>query len=346
MKEGEDKWENISSHVQSFYSEVLNKVLPHARSAQNFVFGSPDHIPTTFESKISTENLLKDSPYFYDGKNDYIHFTDLQSLFAILSVGYIRMSEFGNLIDKHELIYGAKVFEDEPLFQFNESELEQLKENVFCFSMSEYSEKTITNPFMWEAYAKKNNGVCIRFKLTKPDPYTFIIGKVLYGRDNLAPLIQLKELILNYHPRAKMFPSEILKLIMELESLHKAKKYNIENEVRLLLRRDKSKYKEHDLETIYKDINSRDEVKYFNKLFLKGRHELLERNLKQSIGLEEDKIFNIFPQIEITNIVLGNALTISNKLNIFDLLNKTKESFKYDFIISHYTQEEEIIPFR
>lgn len=342
----EDKWASVSVDMQSFYSDVLNKVLPHARSAGNFVMGSPDFTPTTFEGKISTENLLKDSPYFYDGQNDYIHFTDLQSLTAILSSGYIRMSEFGNLIDKQELIYGAKVFENEPLFQFNETELEQLKENIFCFSMSEYSEATITNPFMWEAYAKRNNGVCIRFKLTKPDPYTFIIGKVLYGRDNLAPLIQLKNLILSYKATAKMFPTDILKLILELETLHKAKKYNIENEVRLLLRRDKEQYKDHDLETIYKDINGRDEVKYFNKLFLKGRHVIIERNLKENLGFPDDKILDSFPQIEITNIVLGNGLSIPDKLDIFDLLNKIKANFKYEFTISHYNQEEEILPFR
>src|SRR5260221_6194725 len=102
-------WSNIvSNKIQNFYLEIINKVLPYARAASSSVWGSPDVEPRSFEGKISTDMLFKDSPYEYTGDGNFIHFSSLQGLINILNSGYLRMSEFGNLIDNQELIYGAQ----------------------------------------------------------------------------------------------------------------------------------------------------------------------------------------------------------------------------------------------
>jgi hypothetical protein len=346
MENSIDNWSDISSDIQSFYTEVINKILPHARSAGNLVVGSPDHAPTTFRGKISTNNLLKESPYEFSGENDFLHFTSLQSLIQILDTGHIRMSEFGNLIDKQELSYAASIFENEPLFSYKEHELDLFKQSLFCLSLLEYSADTVINPFMWEAYGKKGRGTCLRIKLTKPNPYSFVIGKVLYGYENLYSLHKLKELALSFKPKAKIFPSNFFSLILELQSFHKSKKFSVENEIRLLFREDKDPYKNHDHLTIYKSVNPNDEVKYFNKLFIKNRHELLERNKVNTIGMEADKILDISPQIEIQEIIIGNSLKVEEKIALLDLLTEIKTKHKYDFQIKHLTPEQEILNFR
>lgn len=337
-KNNNEDWCNvISNKIQSFYSEVINKILPHAREASSFVLGSPDIEPKSFEGKISTDMLFKDSPYEYGGDGNFIHFSSLQGLITILNSGYLRMSEFGNLLDKQELIYGAKVFEGHPLFKLD---ISALKQNIFCLSACEANDLTKRNHFMWEVFASEGNGVIIEYKLTKKNPYSFILGKVQYGLSKLQPLELLRDLAIDFHKKKDFFPSNFMEVIMELQAFHKAKKYEIENEVRMFFREDKPLHEEHSFLTIYKDINSKNEIKYFNKLFLKGRHEFI--NDEAISKIPEDKILDIAPQIEITNIILGFNLSIENKLDIMKHLLKLKEKHHYEFRISHITLEDEI----
>jgi hypothetical protein len=337
-------WDQVSFEISQYYKEVINKILPLAKPASSMVFGSPDEKPITFTSKLSSnESLFTNSPYEYSGENDYLHFTSLQSLTSILNQGFFRMSEFGNLSDNHELIFGGKVFSEDGDFKFKENSFNHYKENIFCLSMSQYSEDTLLNPFMWEAYSQKTLGASIRFKINKPRPYGFALGKVLYGEEKLESLKKLKEIAVEYRKKGLMFPDNFAESITELYAFHKAKKFEIENEVRIIFRKDKDPYEKHKYFTIYRDVTSNNNIKYFNQIFLKGRHETLKELEKK--GDYSNDVLEYFPQIEITDIYLGSGINVYVKLDIYDLLQEFKEKHKYEFKIHHLHIDNQIQTF-
>lgn len=322
--------------VDHFISTVIHPVLPNAKLKESFINGAPT---TYFEGKLSSGELFKKTDYEYKGDGKFIHYTSLLGLKTILDSGFLRMSEFGNLIDKNELHYAASVFSENPIFSFDKTKTEQLKDSILCLSICESNERTKKNDLMWEVYGDKGKGAIIEFELTKKDPYFFILGKMQYGIEGLKPLSELKKLAENYinNKDNVMFPNNFPELLLELQSFHKSKRYEGENEIRLLLKRNK----EFPEDTIYEDINSNQEVKYFNKLFLKGRYPYAEDEIKPNeYGIS---IFDEFPQIEIKNIILGFNISVENKIAITDLLNEIKAKHNYEFEIFQINDEKEII---
>ena len=264
--------------IEKFKNEVIKPIFPNVQFESSMMLTASGEPATSFKGKLSPIELFKNAgDYQYDGDGKFLHYTPLFGIKAILETGFLRMSEFGNLIDKEELQYAAKVFEDNPVFQIKKEELEQLKENTFCLSMCESNEITKRDAFMWEVYGDKGKGVFIEFEFTKKDPKKFLLGKVQYGNESLKPLKDLKTGVEKFaKDEQNILPNNFNEFFMEMQSFHKAERYNIEQEVRLFLKVKKQAHKEHKLESIYKDINSNQEVKYFNKLFLKGRHPFLQ----------------------------------------------------------------------
>ena len=325
-------------NVTKFRKEVINPIFPNADFKSSFMVSSPDEPATSFKGELSTNNLFKETDYEYKGDGRFLHYTSLFGIKAILETGFLRMSEFGNLIDKKELQYGARVFEDNSIFQFDKDELEKLKNNLFCLSACESNEFTKRDGFMWEVYADKGKGVLLEFELTKKNPKKFLLGKVQYGDNSLQPLKIIKAHAEQFvKDNEGFFPNNFLQLFMEIQSFHKAERYKVEQEVRLFLKVEKEAHENHTLESIYKDINSNQEVKYFNQLYLKGRHPYL--NFKYPFSDEEDEVFNEFPQIEIKNIILGYNISVENKVDLAYFLCNLKKEHKYDFKISQICDE-------
>lgn len=335
---------SINNHrnVDKFIKEVINPMFPNARFASSFMHSGYEEPATSFEGKLSPINLFKDTDYEYKGDHKFIHYTSLLGLKAILETGYLRMSEFGNLIDKNELQYASEIFIDNPIFQIKKEKLEQLKENLFCLSMCESNEKTKRNAFLWEVYGDKGKGAVIEFELTKKNPKHFLLGNIQYRNETLDKLRELKKNAVNFEINNNgFFPNNFIELLTEIQSFHKSKRYNAEKEVRLFLKTDKRQYEEHQRESIYKDINSNQEVKYFNKLYLKGKHPFMD--FKYPFSDEDDAVFNEFPQIEIKNIILGYNISTENKDDLADLFCSIKREHNYDYKINHINEEGNII---
>jgi hypothetical protein len=326
-----------SEEVETFYREVFRKILPNASHSSAAWFGSKEN----YEAWHSPFNFLKDSIYEYKGNHDFIHFTTPIGLASILHSGFLRMSEFGNLQDRQEIIYASQVFDGIPEIDLKKEVLDSSKKLVFCLSMSEYNENTLTNPFMWEAYSLKGHGACIRYRLTKPNPRQFLIGKLQYGQGELKIIQELKDHVLTYLKRGKSLPRNFTNLLLALFSFHKAERFRIENEVRMFLNLDDMVGPNLKLETLYQDVNGSNQVKYFNKLFLKNRHEL--EKLCKKANIPFSAILDIFPQIEITEIILGFSNSIESLHDKVKFLNALKKKYKYEFSIKYLSPELEII---
>lgn len=335
-----DSWQKAREKVNKFETEVIKPVFPNARFASSFMVGSPEQAPNSFEPKLSSGELLKNTDYEYGGDGKYIHYTTLFGLKSILESGFLRMSEFGNLIDEKELIYAASVFDGNPLFKFHPEKLKCLKENLFCLSLCQSNEATKRNHLMWEVYGDKGKGVIIELELNKQDPFFFLLGKIQYGEEALEPIKKLKTLSEEFSKTHEgFFPNNFLEFILEMQSFHKVKIFEAEQEIRLLMKEDKGQYDSHKHETIYRDINSNQEVKYFNKLYLKERYPF-EDSIKAESKIN---ILDSYPQIVIKNIILGYNISIKNKVDIMFLLNDLKVKHNYNFKISHINDEGEIL---
>ncbi len=334
----DEAWKPAHDNVRKFENDVLQKIFPNARLASAGMFGSPEIAPSSFKAKISPENLFKDTVYEYKGNGNFIHFTSLIALKSILDSGWIRMSDFSNLVDKQELVYASSIFEKDGFYTQEFNKIEDLKRNVFCLSACESSLQTQTDSFMWEIYGDKGSGVFIEFEYTNKEPYSHNLGNVLYGKKNLNSLIQLKELYNQFRSDTNNFSvQDIFNLILEIKAFHKANRYQKEKEVRFLFKNDKNNYDEHDHESIYEDFNSRQEVKYFSKLYLKGRNPIVtDENLKKHTEIE---ICKYYPQIEIKRICLGYNISIENKVDIMTFISKLKATHNYDFELWHINNE-------
>jgi hypothetical protein len=342
MEKSELIWQQSHKKIDLFLDTVIKQVFPNARFAFKSMFGTPDVAPNYFNGILSPENIFKDTLYEYKGNGKFIHFTSLLSLNSILDKGWLRMSEFRNLIDQNELLYASKVFSDNSLFTPERGTLNNIKENIFCLSACEANSETKTDSYLWEVYADNGNGVYIEYEFSEPQPVHHIFGKVRYGDDELAQLRYLKTLFETFRNTNKDFsPENILELILEAQAFHKAKIYSSEKEVRLLLRVDKQKYDEHHDLRIYQDINSKQEIRYFSKLFLKGRHPLVNNESIEKFGL--NSILKLTPQIEIKNIVLGFNIAIEKKIEIMHFLQKVKKMYGYEYSLSHINDEKKII---
>ena len=252
------------------------------------------------------------------------------------------MSEFRNLIDQNELLYASKVFSDNQLFTPQLETLNRVKVNIFCLSACEATDETKTDSYLWEVYGDKGKGVFIEYEFSDPKPYHHIFGKVRYGDLELAQLRNLKSLFEEFRNANDNFsPGKFIELILEAQAFHKSDKYSSEKEVRMLLRVDKQQYEEHNDIKIYQDINSKQEIRYFSKLFLKGRHSFLTKENIEKIGLEN--IIKITPQIEIKKVVLGFNVSIENKVEIMYFLQKVKKLHNYEFELWHLNDEKKFI---
>jgi hypothetical protein len=343
MENVNDSWQKARKKVDEFETKVIKPVFPNARFESSFMVGSPEQAPNSFDPKLSPEELLKNTDYEYDGNGKYIHYTTLFGLKLILESGFLRMSEFGNLIDEKELIYAASVFEDNPLFNFDPEKLKHLKENLFCLSLCQSNETTKRNHLMWEVYGDKGKGVIIELELNKQDPYFFLLGKMQYGEEALEPIKKLKSLAEEFsNSHGGFFPNKFQEFILEMQSFHKVKIFEAEQEIRLLMKEDKEEYESHNHRTIYRDINSKQEVKYFNKLYLKERYPF-----EDSIVTDKKiDVLDSYPQIEIKNIILGYNISIENKVDLMFFLNDLKTQHKYNFKISQMNDEGEIFEMR
>ena len=77
---------------------------------------------------------------------------------------------------------------------------------------------------------------------------------------------------------------------------------------------------------------------------LEGRKDVFKHE-----GISDELIedyFSFYPTIKIKRIILGNNLTVEQKLPIVTLLHDLNKQFKYDFKIEHINNESELLAWR
>lgn len=332
-----DNADDAQEIAEKFDKEVLKIKLPHSTFCFRYYAGD-------ISLRMVYENLFNDTVY-ETNENRLSHFTSLQGLISILKGGFLRLSEMNHLNDNNELHYGAKVFKSEKLDKVKLDEIIKThKENCFTLSTCISSTEINTNFFMWETYGNKGNGAIIEFEIVYNDVKSILLGKMQYGIDELEPLKDINDLADTFYKNNNFKPTNFPLDIIELLAFHKEKKYTDENEVRLFIKLDKPKDGEHIHFATYQDITNTNDVKWFFRLFLEGRKDVLEKE-----GIEKELIddyFDFYPTIKIKRILLGSSISFEQKRLIFNLLNEIKKPNNfYDFEIVHLNNENEVLKF-
>lgn len=164
---------------------------------------------------------LKDTPFYLDSENDFIHFTTLDALYSILNTGFLRLYNLNNMDDKNEMEYAFR----ELAFK---GSTEKAKEQLYCFSMCSSKEVFSGNTkeqehLLWKLHGRDGHGVILRVKIENNLKWYFYhLSKVYYGTDNFGSI--------------KSFNSNIDNQILDPKICCFIKNpiYKFENEVRLI----------------------------------------------------------------------------------------------------------------
>jgi hypothetical protein len=331
--ENKDVWDLHSDKIQSFFDSVIKTVFPNSRFRNTQSIGSPSIAPNFFNGTISPENLFIGTKYEPPNDSLLIHFTNIFGLLSILKSGYFRMSEFINFEDKSEFIYSSSILNHQPFSYLSDSDLDNLKKDLFAISSCLSNEKTKRNHFMWDKYANNGKGVCIEFDIKLNNPQ-YTLGKILYGSENLDIIDQLKNLTeLFMKENANFSVSNYIQFFSTVLSFHKSKKYSLEDEVRLFYLKDKSI---NDI-NYFQDLNSNSIMTDFIKIY----HDISKHPFYNNEN-SDLPYFNSIPRIEIKNIILGYNLTYDQIKSIKVKLDEIKKEFDYKFRVSQINEEEEI----
>ncbi|MHA8055650.1 DUF2971 domain-containing protein [Aquirufa nivalisilvae] len=336
-----DEFQQEVNEIQNFVNEVLNQSFPNWALKSFGTFKKVNSKANTFFGEASKTQIFEGTPYQYIGNHQFLHFTSLISLKAILDCGWLRMSELGNLSDKTEYLYAASNILGG---EFSKVDLDSIKETLFCLSACEVSHENNIDPYLWNVYGDQGKGVSIEYEFSNFNIYDYLFGNVLYGIESLD---LLKEVLHNFNiyknSNRGIYPTNFLNLISDILVFHKAGQFKSEKEVRLFWRSEKSSWEKHEKLLIYEDFNTIQEVRYFVKLFLKGRNPYIT-NVEVS-DLKEIEMLDYIPQVEIKKITLGSNISIEKKLKINELLCYLKKKHNYEYSIFHLNTDSEILPF-
>lgn len=259
---------------------------------------------------------LKNTPFFYNIENDFIHFTSMDSLFSILNSKHIRLYNLPNMDDKFELDYAKNIL------SFDKENNDKVKEQLYILSMC--SASSVLNEIdkkkehlLWKLYGKNGNGIMIKLKIENDlDLWmNYYLSECFYNLDNFQAIKELNEIT----------ESEILDL--KIGSFIKLPIYEFENEIRLVFDKENSpQMTDSNNKILYPKI-------YHDKLNKSDNISYIQLPLTNFFNLNSDIYSNPtiktyknyeIPKIRIDEIFLGyrfNEIDLKNiqeKIAIYD----------------------------
>lgn len=281
---------------------------------------------------------IESSDFYFLESNMFIHYTTLRNAVSIINDGYFRLNSLAYLDDPQELLYAG----NEILGNYEQEELEALKNQIFCISLCEYSTEKKDNFDSWRLYGDNGLGVGIVFHFgsnTKAwlDNY---LSKIHYGKNEVNTSSEeettekfklLKtnhdEFITENEGKVDLLSSifgrkgKIPEWIAIFLAFHKSSLYIPENEIRFL--RYGNKFGNYSF-----SLNQLNERTYFDKLFIKTRTNLnwiKEETKAYALDVQHDiydsdwirKVTASCPIVEIDKLIIGYR-----RLNDFRKLKK------------------------
>lgn len=263
--------------------------------------GSNSKVNSSFYCILPENNNLQNSRYYYKENANLIHFTNFDSLKAILKSKVFRLYNLNNLNDPREYSFAGD------LLTFNKKNREDAKQNMYLLSMCKTDVLTTHPQFefnMWRLYGNYGKGVAIELSFDSSkiaELKDYYLSEVFYGASSRANLKKVSTLLYKYRNETPSIEVDLGQIV----AFHKSNLYKLESEVRLLFDNRSNKlhssttYSNHQgiLSPIILEDSSKSEssgrlVKYLElPIFQKGKHP----------------ISNCIPVPKIERIILGYA---------------------------------------
>ncbi|WP_394773415.1 DUF2971 domain-containing protein [Flavobacterium sp.] len=341
MSKASKSYDDALLNADKFLDVVFRPVFPYIKFERKSIFGGVIP-PNSFKGKILKYQLFDKTQYSLNKDDELLHFTSLQGLDAILESGYLRLSSIENLSDNLELSFALENVKNKLKIPIDETEIQNIKQNVFCLSSCLYNNDTIRDPFMWEIYSKGGSGAAIVFEVENINS-NVLLGKVQYGEKELSGLFALLERMERYSLEYDNFlPNNLYEMMSDIFCFHKSNNFHRENEIRLLVSDSKSSiWDKHNNLFIEEVINSSNQVRYIYKLVLKERLEdWYNKNYFNRADISLEDVHNELPKIKIKEIIVGYNVKELN--TIIPYLYEKKQKLNMDFDIKFLNSELEI----
>jgi hypothetical protein len=246
---------------------------------------------------------LRGSKYFYKEALEFVHFTNLDALKAILANKNIRLYNLYNLNDPREFSYAGD------LITFNLENRDDAKKNMFLISMCRKEILTDSPQYefnMWRLYGQNGTGVCVQleFSMNPPENWKdYFLSATYYGNTYRKKLLEVSKLLRRYE---KQKPSTTIDL-SQLVTFHKSNLYRLEKEVRLLF--DDRQYQKVHGATRYSDYLNRTLAPVIKPDIEKSKDKQQEiKYLELPLFHKEfDSISERIPVPKITKVILGHS---------------------------------------
>jgi hypothetical protein len=304
--------------------DVFFKEFPHLKPfLEIYYYGNNDNEPLTHaEGRPGAENhLYKATDYFYEKQSnfnyEFIHFTSLKSLLAILHSQVIRLQSLNKMNDPNEINFAADLFQLKPEFIENE------KKAILSLSLCEYQSKdpeiafNTNNLDLWRFYGEDGNGVAIKLKIINHPLHwdSYHMAPIQYGKDSLKEWIKIKTKLDDF----KLKYPELYIHFIKLFCFHKNIHYKNEQEVRLIFAAHYDRNKD---DLSYSTSSYMNEV--CPKIIRKDKYYTNELLLVTTNLTQAQKSYSVkSPQIIIDGIILGYRFK-EEELNMYkDIFNAT-----------------------
>lgn len=297
--------------VDGLIFEIFPKHFPEL-SFRSHTFPCLECPTRGFEVELSYNTLFNETEYESKSK-DFIHYTNIESMYKILESKSFHMKNIREQIkDPTELVVWYNEIE-----KFNDRILKSERNNIFQFSMMESNNDNISNSYMWENYGDNRCGCVIEFELINPIRTPFLMGKIVYG-DSIVPRIEnMINDTYTYLNEHNLVLENGYELFSSIFSFHKLNEFRTENETRIIF--DEKDY------VINRNYDFTD---------IEGEVDFLTHSRKKL------NISTIKPQpnpknhfFKIKFIKLGNQLSENEKKCIRNKISSLTSDYKYDISI-------------
>jgi hypothetical protein len=208
--------------------EVLAHLPKSIRKFSTNYYGNSSSEPiTSMQGILPSENKSFIESEYYDSPNSFfIHFTSEKSAYSIIESGNIRMYNLNNSNDDNELSGPSRKF------NYGQKQVNILKSQIFTLSLTTINNQLDDDNLKhhWEIYGDNKKGVAIIFQVLN-DPIdwrNYHFAKIKYKPAKwIAPFAGA---VHKWNETNPFYYAHIPKLL----SFHKTKKWEVENEYRLL----------------------------------------------------------------------------------------------------------------
>ncbi len=219
MDKEERKHEKL---LLKFQAEVLDPIIKTNHLNTKF-FGNPDNRDYTSLSLCSCNKHYKESDYYIQSKDTFIHFSSTKKAASIIEQGEIRLYNLSHQNDNEEYKFAANILGGNP------RAYENTRRGMYSLSMcNQEIENDLT---LWRLYGENTKGIAFVFRIVNNPIYWmhYHMSEIQYGEvDKLATYKR------NKADFEKKNNFEFHLGLHRFLGFHKSEQYRVEQEVRLI----------------------------------------------------------------------------------------------------------------